>query len=69
MVLTSNACLFAMLGVLAACTYALGPLAMFNLYFMPYWVGAQNQHAATRRRKHRSLDQAAFPRPRACAAL
>lgn len=27
-----------MLGILAACTFALGPLAMFNLYFVPYWV-------------------------------
>ena len=39
MVLTSNACLLAMAGVLAACTAALGPLAMFNLYFMPYVLG------------------------------
>lgn len=28
-----------MIGVLAASTLLLGPLAMFNLYFMPYWVG------------------------------
>ena len=28
-----------MLAVLAAATVALGPVAMFNLYFMPYWVG------------------------------
>ena len=27
-----------MLGILAVCTIALGPLAMFNLYFMPYWI-------------------------------
>lgn len=38
MVQTSNACLFAMIGVLAACTYALGPLAVFNLYVAPYIV-------------------------------
>lgn len=35
---TSNAFMLGMLGVLAACTFALGPLAMFNLYFVPYWV-------------------------------
>ena len=28
-----------MIGVLIAATLALGPVAMFNLYFMPYWVG------------------------------
>ena len=28
-----------MLAVLAAATVALGPVTMFNLYFMPYWVG------------------------------
>jgi fatty acid desaturase len=39
MVLTSNACLLGMLGVLAACTAALGPLAMLKLYFLPYVVG------------------------------
>lgn len=38
MVLTSNACLFAMLGVLGACAFALGPLAVVNLYVMPYIV-------------------------------
>ena len=26
------------LAVLAASTVALGPIAMFNMYFMPYWV-------------------------------
>ncbi len=35
---TSNAFLKGMLAILAACTVALGPLAMFNLYFMPYWI-------------------------------
>jgi hypothetical protein len=28
-----------MLAILAVATVALGPVAMFNLYFMPYWVG------------------------------
>ena len=39
MVLTSNACLLGMLGVLGACAAALGPLAVFQLYFLPYVVG------------------------------
>lgn len=38
MVLTSNAFMVGMLAVLAACTYALGIPAMFNLYFVPYWM-------------------------------
>ncbi len=38
MVLTTDAFLIGMLGVLAACTFALGVPAMFNLYFVPYWV-------------------------------
>ena len=37
MVLTSDAFMIGMLGVLAACTAKLGVVAMFNLYFMPYW--------------------------------
>eukprot|EP00878_Enallax_costatus_P023475 GHUV01024971.1.p1 GENE.GHUV01024971.1~~GHUV01024971.1.p1 ORF type:complete len:194 (+),score=48.83 GHUV01024971.1:432-1013(+) len=37
MVLTSDAFMVGMLGVLAACTAKLGVAAMFNLYFMPYW--------------------------------
>jgi omega-3 fatty acid desaturase (delta-15 desaturase) len=37
MVLTSDAFMLGMLGLLAACTAKLGVLAMFNLYFMPYW--------------------------------
>lgn len=35
MVLTSDAFLIGMLGVLAACTAKLGVAAMFNLYFVP----------------------------------
>lgn len=35
MVLTSDAFLVGMLGVLAACTAKLGVAAMFNLYFVP----------------------------------
>ncbi len=35
---TSNAFNLGMVAVLAACTVALGPLATFKLYFVPYWV-------------------------------
>lgn len=35
MVLTSDAFLIGMLGVLAACTAKLGVVAMFNLYLVP----------------------------------
>ena len=35
---TSNRFLQGMLGVLAVATLALGPLAVFNLYVMPYWL-------------------------------
>ncbi|CAK0784080.1 sn-2 acyl-lipid omega-3 desaturase (ferredoxin), chloroplastic [Coccomyxa viridis] len=38
LVRTTNAFLKGMLGILVVCTIALGPLAMFNLYFMPYWI-------------------------------
>ena len=37
-VLTSSACWFAMLGFLGGLTVAFGPVAMFKLYLMPYWV-------------------------------
>jgi omega-3 fatty acid desaturase (delta-15 desaturase) len=38
MVLTSNTFMLGMLGVLAAGTFKLGVGAMFNLYFVPYWM-------------------------------
>jgi len=37
MVLTTNAFLLGMLGVLAACTLKLGIPAILNLYVLPYW--------------------------------
>ncbi len=37
-VLTTNAYMLGMLAILAACTVKLGPLAMFNLYLIPYWI-------------------------------
>lgn len=36
MVKTSNRFLYGMLAILAGCTVALGPLAMFKLYLVPY---------------------------------
>lgn len=39
LVQTTNAFLLGMIGVLAACTFALGPVAMLKLYFVPYWIG------------------------------
>jgi len=36
---TSNKFMIGMVAILAAATVALGPVAMFNLYFMPYWAG------------------------------
>lgn len=36
MVRTSNRFLYGMLAILAGCTFALGPLAMFKLYLVPY---------------------------------
>ena len=35
---TSNRYFLGAMAVLAACTVAFGPLKMFNLYFMPYWI-------------------------------
>jgi hypothetical protein len=35
---TSNAFLIGMCAVLVLATYQLGPLAMINLYFIPYWI-------------------------------
>ena len=35
---TSNKFMQGMLVILGLCTLTLGPLAMFNLYFMPYWI-------------------------------
>eukprot|EP00899_Mesostigma_viride_P022170 jgi/Mesvir1/3137/Mv16308-RA.1 len=37
-VLTSTACYFGMLAILGGLTYYLGPMMMFKLYFMPYWI-------------------------------
>lgn len=55
-VLTSNAFMVGMLAVLAACTVALGPLAMFKLYFVPYWVGVVWLDVVTYLHHHGSSD-------------
>lgn len=39
MILTSNACMLAMVGVLAAVGATLGPLMLLKMYFLPYLVG------------------------------
>jgi len=38
MIKTSNAFQLGFIGILAACTFALGPMAMFKLYVLPYWM-------------------------------
>eukprot|EP00197_Chlamydomonas_leiostraca_P005565 CAMPEP_0202868098 /NCGR_PEP_ID=MMETSP1391-20130828/10186_1 /ASSEMBLY_ACC=CAM_ASM_000867 /TAXON_ID=1034604 /ORGANISM="Chlamydomonas leiostraca, Strain SAG 11-49" /LENGTH=409 /DNA_ID=CAMNT_0049548215 /DNA_START=47 /DNA_END=1276 /DNA_ORIENTATION=+ len=38
LVITSNTFMIGMIGILAAATVALGPLAMLNLYVLPYWL-------------------------------
>ncbi|KAK9835841.1 hypothetical protein WJX74_009196 [Apatococcus lobatus] len=38
LVRTSNKFMQGMLIILGLCTLTLGPVAMFNLYFMPYWI-------------------------------
>jgi omega-3 fatty acid desaturase (delta-15 desaturase) len=55
-VLTSNAFMLGMVGVLAAATFALGPLAMFNLYFVPYWVNVVWLDVVTYLHHHGSSD-------------
>lgn len=35
---TSNRFMLGMIAILAVATAKLGPLAMFNLYVMPYWI-------------------------------
>ncbi|GBF89180.1 omega-3 fatty acid desaturase [Raphidocelis subcapitata] len=58
MVLTSDACLVGMLAVLAACTAKLGVVAMFNLYFVPYWVFVAWLDMVTYLQHHGSNDPA-----------
>lgn len=55
---TSNAFMIGMLGVLAASTIALGPLAMFNLYVVPYWINVVWLDIVTYLHHHGSHDVA-----------
>lgn len=45
-----------MLGVLAACTYALGPWMMFKLYMVPYWINVVWLDVVTYLHHHGSSD-------------
>ncbi len=38
MIKTSNAFQIGFVGILAACAFALGPMMVFNLYVLPYWM-------------------------------
>ena len=57
MVLTSNAFMIGMLAVLATLTVNLGPLMMFNLYFVPYWVNVVWLDVVTYLHHHGSSDK------------
>jgi len=56
MVLSSDACMLGMLGVLALATAKLGAAAMFNLYFVPYWVFVMWLDTVTYLQHHGSSD-------------
>ena len=47
--------------VLAGFTVALGPLAMFNLYFMPYWLNVMWLDAVTYLHHHGPEDEEKIP--------
>jgi omega-3 fatty acid desaturase (delta-15 desaturase) len=56
MVLSSDYHLMAMAAVLVACTAKLGVAAMFNLYFVPYWVFVMWLDTVTYLQHHGSND-------------
>lgn len=58
---TSNRFLIGMWTVLAGFTAALGPLAMFNLYFMPYWINVMWLDAVTYLHHHGSENEEKIP--------
>jgi len=58
---TSNAFMLGMLGVLGLATAALGPLAVFNLYFVPYWVNVVWLDAVTYLHHHGASDGQKMP--------
>ena len=53
---TSNKFFAASLAVLAACTFALGPLAMLKLYVVPYWINVLWLDAVTYLHHHGPSD-------------
>lgn len=55
-VLTTNAYMLGMLAILAACTIKLGPLAMINLYLIPYWINVVWLDVVTYLHHHGSHD-------------
>ena len=55
---TSNKFMQGMVAILVAATLILGPVAMFNLYFMPYWVGVVWLDIVTYLHHHGSEDPA-----------
>lgn len=57
MVLTSNAFMIAMLGVIGAATYALGFGAVFSLYWVPYWMFVVWLDVVTYLHHHGSSDE------------
>ncbi|GAX72879.1 hypothetical protein CEUSTIGMA_g334.t1 [Chlamydomonas eustigma] len=57
LVITSNAFMIGMLGVLAACTFALGIPAMINLYLIPYWINVVWLDVVTYLHHHGSHDK------------
>lgn len=54
---TSNKFFAGMLAVLAACTVALGPLAMLKLYVVPYWINVVWLDAVTYLHHHGPDDE------------
>jgi omega-3 fatty acid desaturase (delta-15 desaturase) len=56
MVLTSDAFLIGMAAILVAATAKLGIAAMFNLYFVPYWVFVMWLDTVTYLQHHGSSD-------------
>jgi len=50
-----------MVALLAGFTVALGPLAMFNLYFMPYWINVMWLDAVTYLHHHGPEDEEKIP--------
>lgn len=57
MVLTSNACMLGVLAVLGALTFKLGPVAVFCLYVVPYWINVVWLDIVTYLHHHGSSDR------------